>query len=247
MDIFISFKKHNIDLRINLVTKELESEIPNQEVMRYLKGILTNKERFISRFSEPIKNIMVEYMDMPDTTFMSELEDMYDDVVPYTYNEAFAIENDSYKAKVFGSINITDMITSLGHKRIATEGKQVKHKKFDKDGNFLGTEEYDVIYEVHEVNGEKLGLTENVFAIRCWCTTTDKEHWLWIEEEYKNSPLEAVASTFRIHENLISNIKEIKRQGDVLLVEMNDENIKPEGNIVPLNATQYFSLLTAQS
>jgi hypothetical protein len=247
MDVFISFKKHNIDLRINLVTKELESGIPNQEVMRYLKGILTNKERFISRFSEPIKNIMVEYMDMPDTTFMSELEDMYDDVVPYTYNEAFAIENDSYKAKVFGSINITDMITSLGHKRIATEGKQVKHKKFDKDGTFLGTEEYDVIYEVHEVNGEKLGLTENVFAIRCWCTTTDKEHWLWIEEEYKNSPLEAVASTFRIHENLISNIKEIKRQGDVLLVEMNDENIKPEGNIVPLNATQYFSLLTAQS
>ena len=97
------------------------------------------------------------------------------------------------------------------------------------------------------MNGEKLGLTENVFAIRCWCTTTDKEHWLWIEEQYKNSPLEAVASTFRIHENLISNIKEIKRQGDVLLVEMLDENIKPEGNIVPLNATQYFSLLTAQS
>jgi hypothetical protein len=247
MDVFISFKKHNIDLRINLVTKELESGIPNQEVMRYLKGVLTNKERFISRFSEPIKNIMVEYMDMSDTTFMSELEDMYDDVVPYTYNEAFAIENDSYKAKVFGSINITDMITSLGHKRIATEGKQVKHKKFDNEGNFLGTEEYDVIYEVHEVNGEKLGLTENVFAIRCWCTTTDKEHWLWIEEQYKDSPLEAVASTFRIHENLISNIKEIKRQGDVLLVEMNDENIKPEGNIVPLNATQYFSLLTAQS
>lgn len=247
MDVFISFKKHNIDLRINLVTKELESGIPNQEVMRYLKGILTNKERFISRFSEPIKNIMVEYMDMPDTTFMTELEDMYDDVVPYTYNEAFAIENEPYKAKVFGSINITDMITSLGHKRIATEGKQVTHKKFDNEGNFLGTEEYDVIYEVHEVNGEKLGLTENVFAIRCWCTTTDKEHWLWIEEQYKNSPLEAVASTFRIHENLISNIKEIKRQGDVLLVEMLDENIKPEGNIVPLNATQYFSLLTAQS
>lgn len=247
MDVFISFKKHNIDLRINLVTKELESGIPNQEVMRYLKGILTNKERFISRFTEPIKNIMVEYMDMPDTSFMTELEDMYDDVVPYTYNEAFAIKNDAYKAKVFGSINITDMITSLGHKRIATEGKQVKHKKFDKQGNFLGTEEYDVIYEVHEVNGEKLGLTENVFAIRCWCTTTDKEHWLWIEEQYKNSPLEAVASTFRIHENLISNIKEIKRQGDVLLVEMNDENIKPEGNIVPLNAEQYFSLLTAQS
>lgn len=247
MDKFIDFKKHNIDLRINLVTKELYSGVPNMEVMRYIKGILTNKERFVTRFTEPIKHIMVTYMKEDDVTFMEDLENMYDDVVPYTYNEAFAIKDDAYKAKVFGSINITEMITSLGHKRIATEGKQVKHKKFDKEGNFLGTEEYDVIYEVHEVNGEKLGLNENVFAIRCWCTTTDKEHWLWIEEQYKNSPLEAVASTFRIHENLISNIKEIKRQGDVLLVEMKDDDIKPEGNIVPLNAEQYFSLLTAQS
>jgi hypothetical protein len=247
MEKYISYSKNGIELRINLVSNELYQGVPNVEVMKYLKGVFTNKERFISRFTEPIKNIMVEYMDCPDTSFMTELEDMYNDAVPYTYNEAFAIEDEAYKARVFGSINITEMITSLGHKRIATEGKQVKHKKFSKEGEFLGTEEYDVIYEVHEVNGEKLGLSENVYAIRCWCTTTDKEHWLWIEEQYKDSPLEAVASTFRIHENLIPNIKELKRQGDVLLVEMIDDTIQPSGNIVPLNAEQYFSLLTAQS
>ena len=81
---------------------------------------------------------------------------------------------------------------------------------------------------------------------RYWCTTTNKEHWLWIEDEYKDSPLEAVASTFRIHENLIPHIKELKRQGDVLLVEM-QKDIEPEGEIIPLTSKQYFDLLTCQS
>jgi hypothetical protein len=69
---------------------------------------------------------------------------------------------------------------------------------------------------------------------------------LWIEDQYKDSPLEAVASTFRIHENLIPHIKEIKRQGDILLVELN-QDVEPQGNIVPLTAEQYFGFLTAQS
>lgn len=247
MEKFINFTKNGVDLRINLTSGELLSGINNNEVIRYLKGILTNKERFTSRFSEPLKEIMVKHMDMTDTSFITKMEKLYDDAVAYTYAEAFEISDETYKAKVFGSININEMIDSLGHKRIATEGKQVKHKKFDNEGVFLGYEEYDVIYEVHEVNGEKLGLTENVYALKCWCTSTNKEHTIWIEEKYKNSPLEAVASLVRIHENLISNIKEIKRHGDVILVEMIDNSIEPSGNIVPLNAEQYFSLLTAQS
>jgi hypothetical protein len=58
--------------------------------------------------------------------------------------------------------------------------------------------------------------------------------------------LEAIASTFRIHENLIDNISELKRQGDILIVELKEE-IDPSGEIVPLTAEQYFGLLTAQS
>ena len=69
------------------------------------------------------------------------------------------------------------------------------------------------IYETYEVKGEKLKLRENVYALKVWCTSTDKEHWLWIDKKYKDNPLEAVASTFHIHENLIPHIKELKRQG----------------------------------
>tara|TARA_R100001015_G_C4627666_1_gene187327 strand:+ start:1797 stop:2654 length:858 start_codon:yes stop_codon:yes gene_type:complete len=180
--------------------------------------------------------------------FLDKLVEIYDSVEEFTYREAFKLKNVDFQARVFGTIDVSDMITNLGHERVATDGKLVKHKKYDINGNFLCHEEYDVIYETHKVNGEKLGIqNESLYALKCWCTSTDEEHWIWIEEQYKDEPLEAVASTFRIHENLIDNIKEIKRQGDILMVEMIDDNIKPEGNIVPLNADKYFSLLTAQS
>ena len=139
------------------------------------------------------------------------------------------------------------MIKELGHKRIKTDGKPVRHKQFDKQGNFTGYKEYDVVYELHEVYGEKLGINQSLYAVKCWCTTTNKEHWIWVEDKYKDNVLEAVASTFRIHPNIIPYIKELKRQGDILLVELT-EDVKPEGNeLVPLTAEQYFTLLTAQS
>ena len=54
-----------------------------------------------------------------------------------------AIKNQEFQSLVFGSIDITEMIENLGHERIATEGKQVKHKKFAPNGDLLGMEEYD--------------------------------------------------------------------------------------------------------
>ena len=69
---------------------------------------------------------------------------------------------------------------------------------------------------------------------------------MWIDSKYKDKPLEAVASTFHIHKNLIPHIKELKRQGDIMLVEM-DEDINPEGEVVPLTAEQYFGLLTSET
>ena len=170
-------------------------------------------------------------------------------VEPFTYGDAFKIENEEFQAKVFGSIDIVDMIKELGHERIKTDGKRVKHKEFTSSGEFLGYKEYDVVYETHKVDITKLGLEgESSYALRCWCTTTDKEHWLWIEDEYKDDPLEAVASTMRVHKNFIegNHIKELKRQGDVFLVELNYD-VQPEGELVPLTAEQYFGFLTAQS
>ena len=248
MDVYF-FKSSS--LSYSTKTKQF-SECNEDEFMRYIKTRFTNIERLKSNFI----NLITPKLDsIPDDrsedrenleTLLNKVVDVYPTLKPFTYVEAFKLESDDFKALIFGEIRIPEMIAELGHKRIKTEGMPVNHKQFDGDGNFTGMKEYDVIYETHEVNGDKLGLDENVYAVRCWCTTTNEEHWLWIDDKFKDDPLEAIANTFVIHENLVPYIKELKRQGDVLLVELTEE-IEPEGDKVSLSKEQYFGLLTAQS
>jgi hypothetical protein len=172
--------------------------------------------------------------------------DGYDNATAYSYTEAFEIANDALRALVFDSINISEMIENLGHERLSVKGIPVKRKQYSPGGEYIGDKEYDNIYEVHKVDGTKLNVQDPLYAVKCWCTSTNKEHWIWIEEQYKDDPLEAIASTFRFHKNVIPHIKEIKRQGDIMIVEMK-EKVDPIGEIVPLTAEQYFGLLTAES
>lgn len=262
----INYQNYDVTLNINLDEKTLVDGISNVDAMRYLKGVFTNKARFQSRFVDKVLSANRIYEEMRNdgdlekfdhvienrfecSEFMEELLDLYDHVEPFTYLEAFKLDNAQFQSSVFGSIDITEMINSLGNERIKADGKLVKHKQFDVEGNFTGYKEYNNIYETYRVFGKGLNLDEDLYAIKCWCTSTDKAHWLWIDDTHKDNPLEAIASTFRIHENLIPHIQELKRQGDILLVEMKEgvDEIEPEGQIVGLTADQYFELLTAQS
>ena len=212
---------------------------------RYLKTRYGNIERCKSRFLNFFYEAAIGYGFKYRVHSLDQLAHYVKVSPPFSYEEAFRIENDAFRALVFGSINVPEMISFLGTERINVEGKDVRHRKYKEDGSYT-MEDYHVIYELHRVNGEKLGI-DDVYAVKCWCTTTNKEYWLWVEEEYADKgALEAIASTFRVYENMSPYIKTIKRQGDVCLYEMTKE-VKPAGNIVPLTAEQYFSKLVAQS
>lgn len=226
--------------RQNVVFNKKFEVIYKSDFLRFLHCKYSNKDRFMSNFINPIR------ASVGNLELLDYLEHEYDNVPPFSYTEAFQIPNLIFQSIVFGNIRVSEMIAELGHTRISTEGLPVKHKQYSKAGEFLGYHEYHVIFETHEVSGNKLGLRANIYAVRCWCTTTNNEHWLWIDEQYKDDPLEAIAHTFFIHENLIPFIKELKRQGDILLVELTAE-IEPRGNMVSLSKDQYFNLLTAQS
>jgi hypothetical protein len=229
------------------VTTKVISSI---EMLRFLKTKYTNSERFMSGFIDPINALLNQNKDVAELdTFRHVIDyfaNTYDVVDAFSYAEVFAMKSRAFRAVIFGSIRVPEMIKQLGHTRIATAGQPVKHKQYSKQGEFLGFKEYDVVFETHEVDGRKLGTWTPVHAVRCWCTTTDNEHWLWIDSAYKDDPLEAIARTFYIHENLVPHIKELKRQGDILLVELT-QDIDPRGNMVSLSKEQYFGLLTAQS
>ena len=215
------------------------SNCTKNEAIRYLRGVYSSKDKFLSDFISDMEHPLLE--DLKDFFIQS-----FDDATPFTYEEAFALVNREFQSLVFCTIDITEMVENLGKTQIKVDGIPVKRKQFAPDGEFVGYKEYDNIYETYEVSGEKLGVEENLYVVKCWCTSTNKEHWLWIEEAYKDEPLDAIASTFRIHKNVIPHIKELKRQGDIMIVEMKEE-VTPEGEVVPLTKEQYFNLLTTET
>jgi hypothetical protein len=224
-------------------------KITIEDFARYVRMRFRNKNMFNDRFVKVCERMYsgLEGQMLEDfQQFVDEMKVQYAVSLPYSFHEAFMLNNGEWRSIVFGQINVAEMIENLGASRIATAGRLVRHKQFNSKGNFTGYREYDVIFETHRVNGTKLGLVDDIYAVKCWCTTTESEHWIWIESQYKTDPLAAIASTFRVHANVIPFIKELKRQGDILLVEM-EKQVTPVGEMVPLTTEQYFSLLTAQS
>jgi hypothetical protein len=234
------------DLKYEVHSNSIKS-IGNKNALRLLKGIYTNKARFIDRYLSNYDGI--ELLEPIYNYFLKN----YDNAIPFTYKEAFEIKDETFRRMVFNTIDITEMIENLGATRIKVDGKEVSRKCFDKLGNTLPNKNYNAVYETYQIDCTKLvsdaDFTEPIsfaYAVKCWCTSTNKAHWIWIDQAYKDEPLEAIASTFRFHKNVIPHIKELKRQGDIMLVELTKE-IEPKGSIIPLTAEQYFRLLTIET
>lgn len=235
-----------IDKKIFLFTHE-DSSVTTNDVLRYIKGLYPKKGVFERDELSIIKQDNANYSDEGILDELISLLEGYDDFEPFTFKEAFEIQNAAFKANVFGTINIGNMIAEMGATRIKVEGKLVNRRKYDSNGDYLGDAENNVIYETYEVNGAKLGITTSLYVVKCWCTSTDKEHWLWIEPQYKDNPLEAIASTARFSASIIPHIKAIKRQGDIFLLEMNADVTPLTDDIRPLTSEEYFTLLVAES
>lgn len=250
----IIFNFNNSGLTYDLMTDSwLSGDISNTQILRYLKGVYSNKERMYERFFyDKLKNPEdgVIYNNLANNLILWMYEN-FDKVTSFSVKEAFEIENNTFRTLVFTSINIPSLITDLGHTLHKVDGIKVSRKKYDTEGNYVKDNEYDNVYEVHKVNCEKLGVDDS-YVIKCWCTSTDKEHWIWIEDQYKDDPLSAVASTFRVPKDLIPHITAIKRQGDVMLWELDEQFNEKEfkyndSDLVPLTKEQYFGWLISET
>lgn len=205
------------------------------EAIRYLKGLYTNFERFEARFLNKIN-------DKNSKNICNFFKEEYPKVEAFSYADAFAIKGDQFRALVFGSVNVPDMINNLGHSLIKSQTIERKLQDFDNVGK---TVTVPMTYETHSVDGSKLGVSRDLSVVHCWCTTTNKEHWVWIDSKFRNDPESAISSMAIFHENIIPHIKAIRRQGDVFLLEMN-EDVLPEGNTRYLTKEEYFSLVVEE-
>jgi len=221
-----------------------------EDSVRFLKTKYDNNyERFKSRFLDIVSRDIEMYNNLQlSHSFFNLYHNLWNSVNKFSYEDAFNIKSNQLRALVFSVINVPEMIRHLGSTRIKTSGIDLTNKIYNEyKGEFIENE-FTQIYELHSVKGEKIGLDETLYTIKCWCTSTNEEHWLWVDEESipNMCPLEGIASTCRVYENMIGNIKHIIRQGDVFIFEMNKKVI-PNSEVVSLDKDTYFKLLKSQS
>jgi len=183
--------------------------------IRFLRNkYQNNKKRFVSRFIE-VEKKELQMVNLENWEEICDFyENMWDKVTSFSYKEAFNIKDSTFRAKVFSVINVPEMIEHLGSIRIKTEGINLVNRVYNSVLDKFEEKEFTQIYELHEVNGSKLDLNEKVYAIKCWCTSTDEEHWLWVDSGVANhkDPLKAIASTCKVYESMLGKIKHIIRQ-----------------------------------
>lgn len=142
----------------------------------------------------------------------------------------------SLKVFCFQHLRPSEMMNILGSERISVAGIEMNYFQYNFDGVKRPISKHNIYETYHSTRHIEHNLPE-IFAVKCWCTTTENEHWIFIEEKYKDNPLEAIASTFHISDKDISQIKCLKRQGDILIAEMKESELELSRRIKKLVKT----------
>lgn len=245
--LFIS-KQKAIITRMGFTIGLKQDGISLKKLIAVLKLRHTHFEHFLNRTFE------TEWQKYEHPLFkniIAALQKEWDKIKPVSFDHFFTSTNRNYRLFCFNYIGVGTLMKALNAVKLSEKSIKVNYFQYDSNGNKKEVSRLNV-YEIHQIENAQLQLNtwwsngKHSYAVKCWCPSTQKEHWLWIEEQYKDDPLKAIASTFRVHENIIPFIKCLKRQGDLLFCEMRGHVI-PEGEIRPLSAKEYFSLLVVES
>lgn len=221
-----------------------------------------------TKYQDDIKNFykdVIIHDQLQD--FKAFVEECWDDVQPYTVEDAFKQTNTEDRRVFFDAIGIEKLFKSLDPKLLDKQTIKKSRTRWDKDDNEY-VHEFEDVYELYEIDGEKLFVKEfewqtinPVYAVRCWCTTTNREYWLYVPKEAalgarwwhsdnKSEPdaIRAIAWTVRI-DVPEENVDRIYRQGDIIVAKMKDKAKLTETTLNPYHLTkeQYLSLMYSET
>jgi hypothetical protein len=168
------------------------------------------------------------------------VQEMWDSITAVTVQDALSQENSERRRVYFDCIGVQKIFTELEPKLL---DRQVikKNRMSWSEENVPAPNIFEDVYELYQIDGDKMftqdrwGRDPNpVFAVRCWCTTTNREYWLYVPMEAalgvswlggtKNinpDAIRAIAWTIRID---VRNPEMIYRQGDIIVVKV-PENV----------------------
>ena len=196
------------------------------------------------------------------------VQECWNKIEPVTVEEALKVENTEERRVYFDAIGIEKLFKSLDPKLL--DKQTIKKSRTRWDDEFKEyTHEFEDIYELYEIEATKMfktdrwgnAPTQNIYAVRCWCTTTNREYWLYVPREAalgdrwwhgdkgpEPDAIRAIAWTVRV-DVPEENIEKIYRQGDIIVAKIKPRAKLEETTFNPyhLSKEQYLSLMYSET
>ena len=197
------------------------------------------------------------------------VQECWDKIEQVTVEDALKIENTEERRTYFDAIGIEKLFKSLKPKLLDKQTIKKSRVKWDEEFNEY-THEFIDVYELYEIEAKEMFSkdrwgntpTQNTYAVRCWCTTTNREYWLYVpreaalgatwwnrdSEDNKPDAIRAIAWTVRI-DVPEENVEKIYRQGDIIVAKMKDKAKVTETTMSPyhLSKENYLSLMYSET
>ena len=197
------------------------------------------------------------------------VQECWDSIEPVTVEEALQLANTEDRRVYFDAIGIEKLFKGLEPKLLDKQVIKKSRTRWDDEFNEY-THEFEDVYELYEIDGRKLYDKDRwgndprpIYAVRCWCTTTNREYWLYVPREAavgqqwwsrdegneaKADAIRAIAWTVRIDVPEMY-VEKIYRQGDIIVAKMKNKAKLTESTFSPyhLSKEQYLSLMYSET
>ena len=200
--------------------------------------------------------------------FGSFVQEMWEDIIPLTVEEAFSEKNAETRRIYFDCLGVERIFKAA--KPVLLDRQVIKKKRHrwdDKNDPWL--HEFEDEYNLYSIDPVNLfatsdmskwqlerGATSKYIAVRCKCTSTQREYWIYVPEENtltkgniwdkksekKYDAIQAIAWTIRID---ITNPERIYRQGDIIVAKESAESEVVKA--YHLSKEQYLQLMYSET
>lgn len=158
--------------------------------------------------------------------------------------DALIQENTEDRRVYFDAIGIEKLFKSLDPKLLDKQTIKKKRTRWDDEFNEY-THEFEDVYELYRIEASKMFTVDrwgneprdHIYAVRCWCTTTNREYWLYVprwaalgeqwwsgdqDDKTRADAIRAIAWTVRL-DVPISHVEKIYRQGDIIVTKIKED------------------------
>ena len=196
------------------------------------------------------------------------VQECWNRIEPFTVEDALKVANTEERRTYFDAIGIEKLFKQLDPKLLDKQVLKKSRTRWDDEFNEY-TYEFEDVYELYEIEGTKLydlnkwgQVPQPIYAVRCWCTTTNREYWLYVpreaalgaswwqvdNEDTKPDAIRAIAWTVRI-DVPVEDVEKIYRQGDIIVAKIKAEIDSTTTSALPyhLSKEHYLQLMYSET